>query len=715
MELGKDDIVKKLSLKEKARQLTQINADFIKVGMKAAVTGVSAKMKLTEEDIFGCGSVLNFGDAADAAYIRGRYLEKSENKIPLVMMQDVIHGYRTIFPVPLALACSFDTGIVEECCKMAGVESSLNGVDVTFSPVVNLVRDARWGRVMETYGEDPYLNGVMGRAAIRGYRAGGLGSCVKHFAVYGAAEAGREYNTTDVSEHSLREYYLPVFYECLKEEPEVLMTSFNLLNGVPVNADSRLLNDILRKEWGYEGVVVSDYGAVVEMINHGYAASEKECAKIALNNNIDLEMMTDSYIRYLPELVEEGEVDIKTVDEMVGRVIELKRRLNLFDNPLNATDVERAKEACLCPEHREIARRAAEASFVLLENNGVLPLSRESETAFVGPFAAEKNILGAWACAGRAEEAASVKEAAEKFLSRKVIYAKGCEQSFASTDESLIAPAVGCVKGAVVVVACVGEHSWCSGESASRTDISIPAVQIKLLGEIKKAGKKVVAVVFGGRPQVLTALKPLADAILYVWQPGTEGGAAIINTLYGLNNPAGKLTMSFPRSVGQCPIYYNNFNTGRPKTEDTFENSRFTSSYIDEYNSPLYPFGYGLSYTRFVYSGAGLSSRTMKRGETLTAFIKLKNAGDVRGSETVQLYIRDKFASCARPVRELKKYAKITLEAGEERTVEFTVDEDMLAFYGADGVRKAEAGDFDVFIGGDSACGLAGTFNLLNK
>lgn len=712
MKYDKDGIINKLSLKDKARQLTQLNADFIKTSMNASATGVSAEMKLTQKDVFGCGSVLNFGDAADAAYIRGTYLEKSENKIPLVMMQDVIHGYRTIFPVPLALACSFDTNIVEECCKMSAIEASLNGVDVTFSPAVNLVRDARWGRVMEMYGEDAYLTGVMGRAAIRGYHAGGLGSCVKHFAAYGAAEAGRDYNTTDVSEHSLREYYLPVFYECLKEEPEVLMTSFNLLNGVPVNADSRLLNGILRKEWGYEGVVVSDYGAVGEMINHGYAENEKECAKTALNNNIDLEMMTDTYIRYLPELVAEGEVDIKTVDEMVGRVIDLKHKLNLFDNPFNATDIERAQAACLCPEHRDIARRAAEASFVLLENDGVLPLSKEREVAFVGPFAAEKNILGAWACAGRAEDAASVIEAAEAFLSRKVLYAKGCEQSLSSTDESLIASAVECAKAADAVVAFIGEHSWCSGESASRADISVPAVQVKLLREIKKTGKKIVAVVFGGRPQVLTELKPIADAILYAWQPGTEGGAAIVNTLYGLNNPSGKLAMSFPRSVGQCPVYYNFFNTGRPKINDTPENCRFTSSYIDEYNLPLYPFGYGLSYTRFEYSGAGLSSRTMRRGEKLTAFVKLKNIGKVCGSETVQLYIRDKFASFARPVKELKNFLKITLEAGEERIVEFTIDEDMLAFYGTDGERKAEAGDFDVFIGGDSSCSPIGTFTL---
>lgn len=705
-----ENLIKKMSIEDKARQLTQINADFIKTDMSVADTGVSG-ITLTQADVYGCGSVLNFGDARDAAYIRSRYLEKSETSIPLVMMQDVIHGYRTIFPIPLAIGCSFDTALAEECAEMSAKEASLNGVDVTFSPMVNLVRDARWGRVMETYGEDPWLNGVFGRATIRGYRAGGLASCVKHYAAYGAAEAGKEYNTTDVSERNLREYYLPAFYECLKEQPELVMTSFNLLNGVPVNADAHLLLDILRGEWGYDGVIVSDYGAVREMIEHSYCEDERACARVAANNTIDLEMMSSTYINNLPDLVEEGAVDTSVVDGMVRRVLELKEKLNLFENPMGRTDAEAADKVCLCLEHREIARRAAEKSFVLLENDGVLPLSRSARVALAGPLAAEKNILGAWACAGRADEAVTVISGVEKLLGRKIEYAKGCGGGLFDTDESGI-PAAAAL-GADIVIACVGEHSYCSGECASRTDISLPAVQLKLLREIRRAGKKLVTVVFAGRPLILNEVKELSDALLYVWQPGTEGGTAIAETLFGAASPEGRLTMSFPRSVGQCPVYYNCFSTGRPKTQDTREGQYYSSKYIDELNSPLYPFGYGLGYTRFEYGSAILSDTVMKRGGKITVSVTVKNVGDRSGCETVQLYIRDKFASLARPVRELKAYRKINLNAGEEKQVAFEITEEMLAFYRADGAFAAEAGDFDVMVGGDSRCTVAGTFKLI--
>lgn len=708
-----EDLLKKMSLQDKARQITQINADFIKADVKAEATGVSDGFDLTKADVFGCGSVLNFGDARDAEYIRKKYLEVSENKIPLVMMQDVIHGYRTIFPVPLALACSFDADLVEECCKMSAVEASLNGVDVTFSPMINLSRDARWGRVMEGYGEDPYLNGLFGRAAVRGYRAGGLASCVKHYAAYGAAEAGKDYNTTDLSEHNLREYYLRAFEECLKENPELIMTSFNLLNGVPVNANSHLLVDILRKEWKYNGVVISDYAAVIEMIKHGYAENKKECARVAALNAVDMEMMSSAYIEFLPELVEEGAVPASVVDEMAKRVLELKQKLNLFENPDNATSVQKAEEACLCPEHREIALRSAEKSFVLLENDGVLPLNEGQKVALVGPLAAEKNILGAWACAGRADECVSVKEGVEKLLGAKVLYSKGCSVDLLSDDESMIADAVKTAKKAEVAVACVGEHSYHSGESASRADICLPKVQVKLLKELKKAGKPVVAVIFGGRPQVLTGVKEIADAILYVWQPGTEGGSAIAETLYGKVCPEGKLAMSFPRSVGQCPVYYNHFSSGRPKSKDELHGQAYTCGYIDELNSPLYPFGYGLSYTRFEYGDIKLSSAVMERGGKISVSVPLKNCGSRAGGEVVQLYIRDKFASCARPVRELKAFRKVTLAAGEQKTVVFEITEDDLKFYGANGKFAAEAGEFEVMAGGDSRCAVAGVFRLL--
>lgn len=700
---GIEKLIEDMSLEEKARQLTQINALYVKKDIEAEVTGVSAGMRLDGEDIAGIGSVLNFGDAADAAYVRQRHLKSSPRKIPLLMMQDVIHGYRTIFPVPLALGCTFDTALVEECAAVAAVEAKYNGVDVTFSPMVDLARDARWGRVVETTGEDPYLNGEMGAAFIRGYRRGGVEACVKHFAAYGAPEAGREYNTVDISEHALKEYYLRAYCRCLEEKPACVMTSFNVLNGVPVNGHTDLLVGLLRGELGYNGVVISDYGAVREMIVHGYAATEEDCARIAAGNRIDIEMMSSTYLEHLPALVRQGKISMQTVDGMVRRVLDLKLRLGLFDDPLHGTDEKKAREVCLCGEHRALARRAAERACVLLKNNGVLPLKTTASVSLIGPFARTKQILGAWACAGRAEEAVSVAEGVERLLGREVPVAEGCSAELLSRDESGFAAAVRAAAGSEVIVLCIGEPSRCAGEGASRADIALPRVQVKLLRALKETGKPVVAVVFGGRPQALTDVDGLADAVLYAWQPGTEGGNAIAALLFGAAAPSGRLAMSFPRSVGQCPIYYNALNTGRPKGEDRLDNCTYNSSYRDELNAPLYPFGYGLGYTTFSYGGLTLSSPVLRRGGTVVASVRVANTGSRGGEETVQLYIRDRFASAVRPVKELKGFTKIYLEAGEEKVVRFTVTEETLKFFTADGTYAAEAGTFDIMAGGDSA------------
>lgn len=704
-------ILSQMTLHDKVRQLMQINADFVKHDIGTSATGVSGNMNLSAEDIFGVGSVLNIGGADNARSIRERYLKKSQNKVPLLLMEDVIHGFKTIFPIPLAVACSFDLEIAEQCAAMAATEAAYNGVDVVFSPMINLCRDARWGRVMEAYGEDPFLNGEFGKACIRGYHKGGVACCVKHFAAYGAAEGGREYNTTDIGEHALREYYLRAFFECLKENPEMIMTSFNLLNGVPVNGNKHLLVDILREEWGYDGVVISDYGAVVEMINHGFAESEKDCAKVCANNCVDIEMMTASYLHNLPALIEEGKVPQKIVDGMVERILTLKEKLGIFDDPMRRTDSQKAKETCLCEDNRQLVKTAAMETFVLLENNGVLPLKKTQKVALLGPLAAEKNILGAWACAGRATDAVSVLEGIEKLLGRRVFYSKGCELDLFSTDESKIEEAVQTALQADVAVVCIGEHSYYSGESASRTEINVPSVQVELLRRIKQNNIPVVAVLFAGRPLVLSDVKQLADAILCVWQPGTEGGNAIAETLFGAC-PSGKTVCSFPRSVGQCPIYYNCLSTGRPKQEDVLGGPKYSSCYIDQYNSPLYPFGYGLSYTKFSYGKPQISSLTMKHGEALEASVSVTNCGDVFGKETVQLYLRDKFASCARPVKELKAFCKLSLKPQETKTAAFTITEEMLKFYRADGTYGAESGEFEVFIGADSTVEAFATFRL---
>lgn len=697
-----DAMIQEMTVLEKARQLTQVSAVCLRKKTEAENTGIMEDLGITEEDIKETTSVLNFMYGGEMEEIQKEYLEESKKKIPLIFMQDVVHGYRTIFPIPLAMGATFDEKLLEECAEMSAKEAKANGVQVTFAPMVDLVRDSRWGRVLETTGEDPYLNGEMGKAFIRGFHKGGLGCCVKHFAGYGAAESGRDYNTTDISDHMLKEFYLRAYHECLKEDPEMFMSSFNMLNGTPVNGQKELLVDLLRKEWGFDGVLVSDYNAIREMIRHGYLENEKECAKVAANNEIDMEMMSATYIKYLPELVEAGEVDEETINQMLKRVLQLKEKMGLLENPYIDVDYEKAKEMELGNAHRELVRRAAEKSAVLLKNEGVLPLQKEQKIAVVGPFAEEQNILGAWKCFGNSEESVNVKDGIERLLGRNVLTARGCDSDILSKDMSEIPEAVQTAENAEIIVACIGEPSLSAGEGKSRADISIPKPQIALLRAMKELGKPVIAVVFGQRGQILTEVEKYADAILYVWQPGTEGGNAIANLLYGNACPSGKLTISFPRAVGQCPIYYNHFNTGRPKERDTLDGVGYNSAYLDELNAPLYPFGYGLSYTTFQLSDMQLSTDILRQGEKMKASVMVENTGKYDGEEVIQLYIRDYFASVVRPVQELKGYQKIALKAGEKKRVEFEITEDVLKFYDSKGRFVAESGSFALMLGNSS-------------
>lgn len=693
------NLIGSMSVLEKARQLTQIDATTLINDDEATVTGNCGNLNLSKEDVNGIGSILNFSGADKATELQTEHLK--HNDIPLLLMQDVVHGYRTIYPLNIAMGGTFDLELVEKCAEMSAIEAKANGVMVTFAPMVDLVRDARWGRVMESTGEDPYLNGLMGRAFIRGFKKGGLAVCVKHFAAYGACEAGKDYNTTEIGEYSLRNYYLKSYEECIKEKPEMVMTSFNLLNGVPVNGHSDLLLDLLRGEWGFKGVTISDYDGVREMINHGYCADLKECACVAANNEVDIEMASPSYIRHLPELVKEGKVSEDKIDEMLYRVLSLKNKLGLFENPLYGTDAENNYKV-LPDEHRELARIAAEKSCVLLKNDSVLPLNTENKICAIGPYADERSIIGNWKCLGKIEETVSVKQGLEKLLKRAVPYAFGCSAYFNETDYGKIEDAVLIAKDADIIIACVGEHSNEAGESVSRSKLSLPDVQIELIKRLSALGKKLVLVIFGGRPQVLTEIEPYANAIFYVWQPGTEGGNAIANLLYGKAEPSGKITMSFPRTTGQCPVYYNYFNTGRPKNPDISDNYMFKSSFIDCLNSPLYPFGYGLTYTEFSMSEIKLSRSSFKKGENITASVLVKNTGKRAGEEVVQLYIRDKFASVVRPVTELKGFKKIRLQPYEEKEVSFVIDEETLKFYTAKGKFEAENGEFDLMLGFNS-------------
>ena len=697
-----DAIISGLSLPEKLRQLTQTNAAVLDSHSKAELTGAALHVKLTREDVWGLGSTLNFTYQGDAGRIQKKYMGESKNKIPLLFMADVVHGYRTIFPVPLAMGCTFEPELVERCAQMSAVEARLHGVHVTFSPMVDLVRDARWGRVMETTGEDPWLNGEMGKAFIRGYHKGGLACCVKHFAAYGAAESGRDYNTTELSDHALREFYLRAYEECIKEKPEMVMSSFNLLNGTPVNAHKELLVDRLRKEWGFEGVLISDYNAIREMIVHGYCETDKECACIAANNEIDIEMCSETYVNHLPQLVKEGKVSEETVDRMLRRVLELKAKMGILDDPYAGTDYEEGRRVALSPAHRAVAREAAEKSAVLLKNTGVLPLKQETSVALIGPFADEQKILGGWRCEGQPEDAVTVRQGMETLLGHPVACTKGCEDGLLEEGTEGIAEAVEIARNAETVVVCMGEAMCFSGEGNSRAKLEIPKAQVALLKALKELGKPVVCVLFGGRPQVLTEIEGLVDAILCVWQPGTEGGNAIANLLYGKAVPGGKLTMAFPRTTGQCPVYYNCFNTGRPKSKDTLEDTSYNSSYRDELNRPLYPFGYGLSYTTFRLSDFALSGDTLQENGSLTASVTVTNTGNFQADEVIQLYIRDHFASMVRPLMELKGIQKISLAPGEKRTVTFDITSKTLEFYGAEGKLVAEPGRFTVMLGNSS-------------
>ncbi len=717
--MTKQQLIEKIAnmtLQEKLLELTQYNyADLIRTEKDLTgevITGVSQTDQITADELWRVGTILNARCGEDAQEIRDKRVARGITE-PVVNMLDVIHGYRTIYPVPLALACSFDTELCEDCAEMAGIEAKYDGIDATFSPMVDMVRDARWGRVMESAGEDPLVCGDMGKAFIRGYHKAGIACCVKHFMAYGAAEAGRDYNTTDISDFQLKNFYLRGYEQCMCEKPDMVMTSFNALNGIPALGHKELMVDLLRDKWGFDGVLISDYAAVAEMINHGYTKDLREGAKVAIDAKLDIEMCTPAMLRHLPALVAEGKVSEAQIDEGVLRVLTMKNNLGLYDNPNGKTDFGKREQVTLCKEHRALAQKAAEESCVLLKNNGVLPLHAKQTAAFIGPFVSEKNIYGNWGCLGKGEDTVSVQQGVESILGKKIIAQTGCSHGLLETDESGIGAAVKAAQTADVIVACVGESMYNSGEAHSRSKLELPTVQKKLIAQLKALKKPLVLLVFAGRPLVLTEEEGLADAILYVWQPGTEGGTAIANLLYGRANPCGKTVMSFPRAVGQCPIYYNAFSTGRPRTIDEIGAQVFVSSYDDEKNAPLYPFGFGLSYTQFDYANFTVDKRAFQRGQTLTATVCVKNTGKVAGREVVQWYVRDHFGSCVRPVKELKGYQAVYLQAGEEKTVTFTITEELLAYATASGEWRAEEGEFTLFVGGNSRDCLAAKFELL--
>lgn len=715
------DLMNDMSLDEKINQLFQGGAGFYAEGSIA--TGPASEQGFSEKTIREAGSVLSVVGAKTIKEIQKNHMENHPHHIPLVFMADIINGYKTIFPIPLAQGAAFNPKVAYTGAEVAAKEASTAGIHVTFSPMVDLVRDARWGRVMESTGEDPYLNSVYAKALVEGYQGddpgkpGKLGACVKHFAGYGAPTGGRDYNNVELSERTLRDDYLPAYEAAIKAGALLVMTSFNTLNRIPSTANKWLMRQVLREEMGFEGTVISDWAAIEEIKYHGLCEDRKGAAKLAIEAGTDIDMMTTCYSNYLKELIESGEVSEELLDEAVLRVLELKNKLGLFENPYKDADENAEKMVLLCEEHRKKAREAAKETFVLLENNGILPLKKEEKVAFIGPFTEEKNIIGAWSIFGEAKDAVSVKEGVEAYKVNAV-FAKGCDsidpgkkvygmnlqydcERTKEEADAMIEEAVETALKADKVVMCIGEHMAQTGEAASRGDIAIPKQQKKLLRAVARVNKNIIVVLFNGRPLDIRKIKELAKAILVVWMPGSEGGNAVTEVLYGETAPSGRLPMSFPYSAGQVPVFYGEFNTGR-KMDYSNPDNKFQSRYTDIPNKPLYVFGYGLSYTEFTYSEVSLSRELLEEGGELTASVTVRNTGKQRGAEVVQLYIRDDCGSVARPVRELKGFEKIWLEPGEEKKVSFSITEEILKFHDINMNYTAEKGSFTVFIGSDS-------------
>lgn len=726
------ELLNDMSLEEKINQLFQANVSFYDKG--SIVTGPVEEQGFTQRTIREAGSVLSLLGAENIKNVQKEHMEKHPHHIPLVFMADIINGYKTIFPIPLAQGAAFNPEVARIGAEVAAKEVSAAGIHVTFSPMVDLVRDARWGRVMESTGEDTFLNCEYAKAQVIGYQGddpkapGRIGACVKHFAAYGAPEAGKDYNNVELSERTLRDDYLPAYEAAIKAGALLVMTSFNTINHVPSTANKWLMRQVLRREMGFNGVLISDWAAIDEIRKHGMCEDRKGAAKLAIEAGTDIDMMTTCYPNYLKELINEGEVDIALLDEAVLRVLELKNKLGLFENPYKDADEEAEKRLLLCKEHRQKAKEVAKETFVLLKNEQMLPLKREEKIAFIGPYIEEKGIIGAWSMFADEKDSVTIREAVENY-GANVLFSKGCDTLWAGAEilsmdtyhrntrtkaeqDAMMEEAVETARKADKVVLCIGEHRTQSGEGGSRGDITIPKHHKKLLKKVAKVNKNVIVVLFNGRPLDIRKIQDMAKAILVVWMPGTEGGNAIAEVLYGETSPSGKLPMSFPYTVAQMPMHYDEFRSGRqinPETPDY----RFQCKYLDIPNAPLYPFGYGLSYTEFDYSEVKLSADTLTRGGNLTAGVILKNVGEYEGAEAVQLYICDEVGSVVRPVRELKGFQKIWLKPGEEKQVTFTITEEMFKFYDINMEYVAEKGRFTVFIGGDSSTQNQAQFQLV--
>jgi beta-glucosidase len=697
-------LLKKMTLAEKIGQLNQLNGDWEATGPVTKDVG----NKLDAIKRGEIGSVLNIVGVKHTRAFQDAAMQ-SRLKIPLLFGQDVIHGYSVTFPIPLAEAASWDLPAIERSARIAAAEAAAGGVHWTFAPMVDIARDPRWGRVMEGAGEDPYLGSLIATARVKGFQGKGLGNldavmaCAKHFAAYGAAIGGRDYNSVDMSLRTLWEVYLPPFKAAVDAGAATFMNSFNDLNGTPASANSYLMRDVLKGKWAFKGFVVSDWGSIGEMINHGYVKDNYQAADFAINAGNDMDMESRSYINNLAKLVADKKVSVKTIDEAVRRILTKKFELGLFDDPYRFSDADREKRELNTPEHVEAARDIARKSIVLLKNEQhVLPLSKDlNSIAIIGPLAKlKKEMKGFWALdVGDESQVVSLYEGMEQAAGKtKLLYAKGCE--ITDTSRAGFDEAYKTAMQADVVVMAMGERFDMTGEAKSRSNIHLPGVQEELIKKIMETGKPVVVLLMAGRPMVFNWTADHVPAILYTWWLGNQAGNAIADVLYGNYNPSAKLPITFPRTEGQIPIYYNHFNTGRPAHGDNDVN--YTSAYIDLPNSPKYAFGHGLSYSTFKYSNLKFSKKSMLKNESETVSFDLQNTGKYAGEEIAQLYLRQMVSQPVRPIKELKGFQKVMLQPGETKTITFTINKEKLSFYNDQLQWITEPGEFRLMIGSAS-------------
>lgn len=714
-----DELLSKMTLKEKLGQMNLLPAGNI-------TTGAAQNNPIVQQIKDGeLGGVFNIKGLNEIRTLQEMAIKKSRLGIPLLVGMDVIHGYETIFPVPLALACSWNLKGIENSARVAALEASAEGVNWTYSPMVDICRDARWGRIVEGAGEDPYLGSLIAKAMVKGYQGdysllSNIMACVKHFALYGASEAGRDYNTVDMSRLRMYNEYFAPYKAAVEAGVGSVMTSFNLVDGIPATANAWLINDVLRKQWGFDGFVVTDYASINEMTTHGVGDLASSSAR-ALRAGTDMDMVAKGFIGTLEQSLANGQVSIADINQACRRVLEAKYKLGLFKDPYKYVRVKNRNQYVYTAANRKAARDLAAETFVLLKNeNQVLPLKKQGKIALIGPLANDRaNLCGTWCVAMAPERYSTLKESMERALKGKaqLLYAQGCniasddalqkagEQGkniMRVDDAQAKAEALAVAAQADVIIAAMGEAAEFSGESHSRVNLELPDVQMALLKELVATGKPVVLLNFSGRPTILNWEKAHVPAILNVWFGGSEAGDAICDVVFGDKNPCGKLTTSFPQHVGQIPLYYNHFNTGRPVADGADRFFSFQSNYLDVRNDPLYPFGYGLSYTTYQYGELKLDSKTMSPDGQITVTIPVTNTGNRDGIEVVQLYIRDVVGSIARPVKELKGFQRLSLKAGETATATFTIDASKLKFYNYDLKEVVEPGEFDVMVGPNS-------------